>query len=174
MTDFFMNLYVSATKAKETLAAGILAVCLLLLGGFTNCGGDQLDVPNQPLQGRIDGDQWASELANAYRLQGSFQYRARFLSELEPVSDPCALPVPGLAHVKAIFRPAIGDFTVAAFAIDDNQVQVAFEKGATSLIATSGTMSIFDINNGIVVGFLQATLDDDHSVAGIFRISLCD
>ena len=173
-TNFLIEVYQYVAKAKETLVAGALVVGLSLLLSVSSCGGDQLDIPDQPLQGSINGDEWSSEIANAYRLQGSFQYRVRFLSELEPVSDPCALPFPGLAHVKAIFSLSMGDFSVAPLAIDDNQVQVAFEIGATSLLATSGSMSIFDINNGIVVGFLQASFNDDNSVEGIFRINICD
>ena len=175
MIDFFIQGYNSLAKARKTLAGAVIPCGLALFLGLSSCGGDQLDIPNQPLQGLIEGNLWESSLANAYRLPGGLQYRARFLSELEPVSDPCTLPAPGLAHVKAIFRPSIGDFSVAPFALDENQVQVAFEVSpSTSLTAVSGFMSIFDINNATIVGYLQAELDDGNSVEGSFRISVCD
>ena len=134
-----------------------------------------MDIPNQALQGLVDGRPWSSASANAYRLPGGLQLNVRFLSESEPVTDPCTLPSPGLAHVKAIFRPAIGDFNVAPIALDENQVQVAFEVSpSTSLTAVSGFMSIFDINAGTIFGYLQAEIDANHSVEGSFRISICD
>lgn len=159
------------TWHKVTVCGRFLCVFLLPLC-FMGCG-SELDIPNQPLQGQINGESWTSELANAFQLPGG-QIRARFLSELEPVADPCTLPSPGLAHVKAIFRPSLGDYNVAPVALDDNQVQVAFELSpSVSLTAVSGSMSIFDINNGIAVGFLQAQLDDDNQVEGVFTMSFC-
>ena len=150
-----------------------LAMLLMLTLGLS-CGGD-LDIPDQPLQGQINGADWNSTLANAFPVTTNGQFIARFLSSREPVSDPCTLPVPGLAHVKATFRPAIGDYSVAPFAIDDNQVQVAFElSSATSILAVSGSMSIFDINNATAVGYLQAEIDENNSVEGVFTMRICN
>ena len=77
--------------------------------------------------------------------------------------------------MNKIFRPFIGDYNVAPFALDNNQVQVAFEfPPSTSLTAVSGSMSIFDITAGIAVGFLRAELDDGNQVEGVFTMSFCD
>ena len=175
MSAFFIGRTSWFPKARKSFAGVLFGALVFLLGTVSSCGGDQIDVPDQPLQGRLDGNAWTSVSANAYRLPGGIQINVRFLSELEPVSDPCALPSPGLAHVRAIFRPAIGDFSVAPSALDENQVQVGFQVSpSTNLTAVSGFMSIFDINNGIIFGYLQAEIDDDHSVEGSFRINLCD
>jgi len=54
-------------------------------------------------------------------------------------------------------------------------VRVAFELSpSASLKAVCGSMSIFDIQNNIVVGYLQAELDDKNKVEGVFRMSICD
>ncbi|MEM6643554.1 MAG: hypothetical protein AAF616_11290 [Bacteroidota bacterium] len=138
------------------------------------CSGNDLDLQNQPLSGTIGGESWEYDLANAFPLGGR-QFRIQFLSENEPVTDACTLPSPGLTHVKAIFVPAVGDFTVSPIAIDENQVQVAFQiSPSVSVDATSGFMSIFDINNSTIVGYLQAVLNDDNTVEGAFRVSLCN
>lgn len=139
------------------------------------CGKDNLDIPNTPIQGKIDGAAWKYKEANGFRLTADDQYRVRFISANELVSDPCTLPSPGQTHVKAVFRPAIGSFSISPIAIDNNQVQVAFEiSNAKSLIATSGFMEIFDINNRSVIGYLQAELDETNKVEGAFEVVLCD
>lgn len=154
-------------------ASFFLSLSLILT--LINCG-DELDIPDNPLEGQIDGMEWSYGSANAYRLTTDGQFRARFLSKLEAVSDPCTRPSPGLTHVKAIFRPALGvSYSVAPQAIDQNQVQVAFEISASkTLIATSGFMEVYDINNSVLVGYLQAQLDDGNKVEGAFQMSLCD
>ena len=157
---------------KAYLGAWVVLGSILLLSA---CGGNELDIPDQPLEGTINGEAWRYGSANAFRLSADGLFQARFLSDREPVIDPCTRPFPGLVHVKAIFRPSIGDFSVAPVAIDNNQVQAAFEiSPSTSLIAVSGFMSIFDINNSAVVGYLQVILDDGNSVEGAFRMSICD
>ncbi|WP_436514492.1 hypothetical protein [Ekhidna sp. To15] len=139
------------------------------------CGNDDIQLPEQELLGKIDGQEWDYQSANGYLISSDFQYRARFLSDEESVSDPCTLPSPTLKHVKAIFRPAEISYFVAPQAIDDNQVQVSFEVSPSkSLIASSGFMEIYAIDNLIAFGYLQAFLDDDHSVEGLFEIRLCN
>lgn len=172
--DFFIKVRYSAIKARKSFAAAITVLGVLAMGSLSNCGNDQLDLPNQPLRGLVDGNSWSSLSANAYRLPGGLQYQIRFISERELINDPCALPSPGLPHVKAIFRPAIGDFSVVPFALDNNQAQVAFEISSKSLTAVSGTMAIFDINAGTIFGYLQANLDDENTVEGSFSASFCD
>lgn len=140
-----------------------------------SCGQDDIQLPENDLEGKVNGLEWTYLSANAYLLSTDFQYRVRFLSDDEVVTDPCTLPSPGLAHVKAIFRPSIGSFTVSPRAIDNNQVQVAFELSpSTSLIATSGFMEIFDINNSVMIGYLQAVLDDNNTVEGRFQVRICN
>ncbi|MEM7297890.1 MAG: hypothetical protein AAF391_06450 [Bacteroidota bacterium] len=147
----------------------------LLVSLAIGCANDDIQLPDQELLGTIDGEDWEYDSANGFLQTTDFQYLARFLSDKETVSDPCALPRPGRMHVKAIFRPAIGSFTVTPQAISNNQVQVAFEiSPAKTLIAGSGFMEIFDINNQIVFGYLQAIVDDENMVEGAFQVRLCN
>lgn len=160
------RLYLSIFKS---ISFGLVLMPLLIC----SCNQDPLDVPDQPLQGVIDNIEWQGSSANAY-LQTNGQYLVRFLSDEEAVSDPCTLVQPVRTHVKALFRPVIGNFIVSTIAVDDNQVQVAFQLSpSTSLIATSGFLEIFDINNSVAVGYLQAQ-EGDNTVEGTFSISICN
>lgn len=151
-----------------TLAAGLSLMC-------SGCGNDAIQLPDQQLEGKINGNEWSYQSANGYLISSDFQYRVRFISSDEPVNDPCTLPSPSLRHIKAIFRPSEGSFFVAPQAIDDNQVQVSFEVSPSqSLIASSGFMEVYAIDNLVVIGYLQAVLDDQNTVEGSFEIRLCN
>lgn len=142
---------------------------------ITGCGGNNIQLPDKQLEGKIGGDDWTYQSANAYLFSSDFKYQARFLSTEEAVTDPCTLPVPTLRNVRAIFKPAEGSFFVAPQALDDNQVQVSFELSTSeSLVASSGFMEIYAIDNLVVIGYLQAVLDSDNTVEGSFEIRLCN
>ncbi|MEO9482919.1 MAG: hypothetical protein ABJG47_05710 [Ekhidna sp.] len=142
---------------------------------MSSCVDNNIQLPDQTLEGKINGLDWNYSSANAYLVSSDFQYQARFLSDEEAVSDPCALPSPSLRNVRAIFRPATGPFFVAPQALDNNQVQVTFDISPSQrLVASSGFMEIYVIDNQVVIGFLQAVLDDDNTVEGTFEIRLCN
>ncbi len=148
---------------------------MVLCSVLISCGDNDIQLPDQILQGKINGEEWTYKSANAYLISSDFSYRARFLSSEEPVSDPCALPAPSLRNIKAIFRPSEGSFFVAPQAVDNNQVQVSFDiSPSRSLIATSGFMEVYAIDNLVVIGYLQAVLDDNNTVEGSFEIRLCN
>ena len=158
-------------KSRETF----VLLALVSMSVFSSCGNDAIELPQQELTGTIDGESWDYQSANGYLISSDFRYRVRFLSDKESVNDPCTLPSPTLKHVRAIFRPAERSYFVAPDAIDDNQVQVSFEiSPSRSLIASSGFMEIYAIDNLVAIGYLQAVLDDDHSVEGLFEIRLCN
>ena len=163
-------------KSRKSFRPLFLSGSILMLSIVVGCGNNDIQLPANELEGTIDGKDWVYKSANAFLLSTDFQYRVRFLSDKESVSDPCTLPSPGLSHVKAIFRPAIGvSYVVAPQAIDNNQVQVAFEiSPSKSLIASSGFMEIYDINGQVIFGYLQAVLDDENIVEGSFQIRLCN
>ncbi|SNS45312.1 hypothetical protein SAMN05421640_0210 [Ekhidna lutea] len=145
---------------------------LIFLAG---CGGDEIQLPPNQLEGKIDNEDWSYKSANGYLISSDLRYRARFLSSKESVQDPCTLPSPSLAHVKAIFKPSLGSFFVAPQALDDNQVQVSFEISTSeNLTAQSGFMEIYAIENQVIIGYLQAVLDETNKVEGSFEIRLCN
>ncbi|MEP1034099.1 hypothetical protein [Ekhidna sp.] len=169
--NFFILVQGVIHKSRKTLVVLLIGTASI----FSGCGNDDIQLPDQKLEGKIDGGEWNYQSANGYLFSSDFQYQVRFLSDEESVSDPCTLPAPTLKHVKAIFKPAERSFFVAPQVIDDNQVQVSFEVSSSrSLIASSGFMEIYAIDNLVVIGYLQAVLDDDHTVEGLFEIRLCN
>ena len=48
MIDFFIQGYNSLAKARKTLAGAVIPCGLALFLGLSSCGGDQLDIPDQP------------------------------------------------------------------------------------------------------------------------------
>ncbi|MDE0472492.1 MAG: hypothetical protein OXH57_11180 [Ekhidna sp.] len=154
----------------------LLLMAVVLLITFQCCGTDKIQLPEGELQGKIESVEWIYSSANAFRLSRDGQYQIRFLSAEEPVSNPCSLPRPGLAHVKAIITPGLGNFAVSPQALANNQVQVAFETAPSrTLIANSGFMEIFDFNGATMLGYLQASEDAENTfVSGRFTVEFCD
>lgn len=140
------------------------------------CRQDPLDISNQPLSGTIASEPWSSNASNAYRLSTSNQYQIRFLTDQVQVSDPCILPNPSAPHIRAILRLRVGSYTVSPQAIDANQVQIAFQPSPSkTLIAAGGFMDIYDIDGGVISGYLRAVEGiSENEVEGTFRIRLCN
>lgn len=151
----------------------VLALFLILLFG---CKGDEIQLPAKQLEGLINGEDWSYKSANAYLFSTDAKYEARFLSSKESAKDPCTLRIPSLAHVRAIFRPAVGSFFVEPQAINNNQAQVYFELSPSqSLVASSGFMEIYAIDGQVIIGYLQAVLDKENNVVeGSFEIRVCN
>ncbi|NQZ76424.1 MAG: hypothetical protein HRT61_09990, partial [Ekhidna sp.] len=138
--SFFMLRETLLFKAKECFPLLLLAIATFLSG----CGNDEIQLPQNELEGTINGEPWSYKSANGYLISSNFQYGIRFLSSEESVSDPCTQPSPTITHVSAIFRPAMGSFFVAPEAIDNNQVKVVFEFApGQSITATSGFMEVY-------------------------------
>ena len=161
-------------KSRESFKIHLIGF-LLLTFFLTGCNSDDVQLPANRLEGFIDGKEWSYKSANGYLISSDFKYRVRFLSSEETVGDPCSQPNPSLTHVKAIFKPAEGSFFVTPQALDPNQVQVTFEISTSqNITATSGFMEIYAIDNQIVIGYLQAVLDNENKVEGSFEIRLCN
>lgn len=153
---------------------------LLNILGFLFLQGcaDTIELPENDLEGKIEGDDWSYGTANAFENKRTTdgQYEVSFIAREESPSNPCQLPSPGLAHVRAIFRPSIGSFTVSPQAISDNQVQVIFQvSNAKAITANSGFMEVFDIRGNTIIGYLQASDDVENTIVeGRVEIDICN
>jgi len=158
---------------KKTSLFFLSALSLLT---FQNCGSDTIELPENDLEGKMEGTDWTYGTANGFRLSTSGQYEVNFISDEELTSSPCSLPSPGRSHVKAIFRPGFQSFTVSPVAINDDQIQVVFQvTNAKAITANSGFMEVFDISGGIISGYLQASEDVNSTfVEGRVEIELCN
>jgi len=144
---------------------------------LVSCAKDEVELPDKELQGAINGQEWTYKSANAFLETADFRYKVTFLSTEESVSDPCALRSTAKRHITAFLRfPEYeGNYTIAPQLVNDNEVVVVFNANISGeLVATSGFMSIFAIENRVVFGYLQAVLDDENTVEGSFQIRLCN
>ncbi|WP_424962627.1 hypothetical protein [Ekhidna sp.] len=160
-------------KSRKTFYLLALGFISLIAG----CGKDEVELPEEVLQGKIDGEEWTYKSANAFLESADFRYRVTFLSTEETVADPCALRSTAKRHITAFLRfPEYeGNYSVSPQLVNDNEVVVTFNADISgSLVASSGFMSIFAIENRVVFGYLQAVLDDDNTVEGSFQIRLCN
>ena len=157
----------------KTLIIPLIALLLL----STSCGRDQVDLPDEVLQGSINGREWTYKSANAFLQSSDFLYKVTFLSTEDSVSDPWALRSTGNPHVAAFMRfpDFSGDYTISPQVLNDNEVVVTFNADISeSLTASSGYMSIFAVDNQVAVGYLQAVLDDGNKVEGSIEIRICN
>ncbi len=173
--DCFMTIPNVCFPYRKFFKINFPVLILIILSGLAGCNGNEIQVPDTPLEGQISGAEWNYKSANGYLISSDFQYRVRFLSDKESVKNPCTLPNPSRTHVSAVFYPSVGSFFIAPQLIDDNQVQVSFELSISQkLIATSGFMEIYAIDSQVATGYLQATLDEENTIGGRFEIHLCN
>lgn len=165
-------------KAKSRETFNHFAVIILLLFStllFVSCGNDQLQLPNNRLEGIIDSEDWNSDKANAYLFSTDSKYEIKFLSSEEPGTDPCAIPRPSKPYLSAVFRPSERDFSFSNVIIEPNQVVVKIHPSfSEEFIITNGFMSIYLIENANMFGYIQAILDDENTVEGSFEVRLCN
>lgn len=165
-----------STKCRETFSYLTLLIILSSLGALSGCGNDQFDLPDNPLEGKINGTEWNSDKANAYTFTTDFKYEVKFLSSEEPTgSDPCSTPSPSKPYLSAIFKPSEGSFSLSTVTLDPNQVVVKIHHSPSKeFIVTNGFMEIYFIENARMVGYIQAILDDESSVEGGFEVRMCN
>lgn len=149
-----------------------LFLCLIALLALANCGQSDIQLPEQELQGMVNGEDWEIKFSNAYIYSSDLKYQIKFLSTVEGGNDPCAVPSTGNDHVSMIMQLRIGSFSVPFPFVEDSP---RFEwSDGNSVIATSGFLEIFDIVNSRVFGYLQAHLDDGNTVEGSFEALICN
>ncbi|MFK7952699.1 MAG: hypothetical protein AB8B73_07605 [Ekhidna sp.] len=149
----------------------LMTVCFGLIG----CSNDEIQLPNQKLEGKINGEDWSSNKANAYTFSTDFKYEVKLLSQEEPGSDPCSAPSPSKPFLSAVFKPSEGSFSLGSVLVDPNQVIVRIHPNTSSeFIITNGFMEIYLIDNAQMYGYIQAILDDENTVEGSFEVRLCN
>lgn len=163
-----MGSCLSLSEMKTTSLFTFFLGCLLLL----NCGGDEIQLPDQQLQGKVDGEDWELKFSNAYLFSSDFKYQIKFLSMKEGGQDPCSIPSTTNPHVSMIMPLQRGSFSIP---LPNTNESARFNwSNGSSAIATSGFLEIFDISNSRVFGYLQAQLDNENTVEGSFEIVICN
>ncbi len=146
----------------------LLSFVLLL----TNCGENDIQLPDQVLVGKVEGKDWELKFGNAFIFSSDLKYQIKFLSTQESAQDPCAVPNTGNNHISMIMPLQRGSFSIPLPIVSES-ARFHYSDGS-SAIATSGFLEIFDIDNLRIFGYLQAQLDDDNTVEGSFEVLICN
>ena len=154
-------------KIKLFLAV-ILAISAIV--SLTNCG-ENSDIEAAPLAGTIGGEAWSYKYAKAFYNEIDDLYDAELYGSQQTESDPCSIFISGESHVSMQVPNAMGNYQVPS------DIQVIFDQPGTGnefFRATGGFVEITAAAGGQVVGFVQATFDDDNTVEGTFSFSRCN
>ena len=150
----------------------VLAIVVLALG--TSCG-DELDIPDTPLTGKIGGQDWAYEFMSSYPYgqtpAGDFKHSLRFHSS-EDLTNICAT-ISTKPHLNVIMPVQVGTYSLP---LPVNSETLVFDYGnGTKFQATSGFITILarDEFTGKIAGYIQAISDENNSVQGRFIANLC-
>ncbi|MEP5610942.1 MAG: hypothetical protein ABJP45_01770 [Cyclobacteriaceae bacterium] len=154
--------------AKWSIVGLSLGMCLV----WSSCGQNEIQLPEKTLQGIVDGEEWEMKFANAYIYSSDFKYQIKFLSTLEGAEDPCTVPSTSNAHISIIMQLRRGSFSIPLPIIDES-ARFIWSNGS-SVIAASGFLEIFDIDNSRIFGYLQAQLDDENTIEGSFEAFICN
>ncbi|MEM9337782.1 MAG: hypothetical protein AAGA66_03585 [Bacteroidota bacterium] len=149
----------------------IILLVPFVLSAFTQCGNDDIQIPDTPLEGMVAGEEWTFQYGNAY-VNPNGIYTIQFLSTEETATDPCAVPSPGNPFVSMAIPLQRMSSSVPFFNLDESP-RFNISRG-NSFIATSGILEIFDVDNTRVFGFLEAQLDDENTVRGQFQVQICN
>ena len=147
----------------------------LLIGGIalitlTNCG-DNSELESEPLDGIIAGEAWTFKYAKANYNEIDNLYDAELYGTQQTNDDPCSIFISGESHLSIQVPNSTGNFQVPA------DIQVIFELpgGGNDLYrATSGFVEVTSSAGGQIVGFIQASYDDENSVEGTFSFRRCN
>lgn len=149
---------------------------LVLAWAVLGCGGSDIELPDQVLHGTFDGEEWTYQSANGY-FQPTLGYVIKFLSDDQPgAGTPCGVVSPSFNYLEMIIDPSVGATSYTLPLISPEKVSFRFPQSGKELLTTSGFLEFYviDINAGLLRGYLQAVVDDDHSVEGAFEVRLCN
>lgn len=145
----------------------------LFISILISCKGDDIDLPNDPLAGKIGGIDWDYKFGNGYPFSFDGKFKFLLLSTMESGQDPCPIVSSGNPHLQMVLPYGTGSYTIP-LSIFDESVKFVLGDG-TVFQATSGIIEVFAINPDTqqLVGYIQADFDEDNSVQGRFIVELC-
>lgn len=151
----------------------------ILLGVITissqliSCKGDDIDLPDVPLAGKIGGVDWEYKMGNATFVSIPDKYRILLLSTREAGDDPCPIVSSGNPHLQMILSLQSPSFTLP-LPVFDESVKFVLGNG-TVLTATSGFIEIvaIDYDSQQLAGYIKADFDEDNAVLGTFIVDFC-
>lgn len=169
--------YTIVRKRSSGMRLSIILSLLLTTSLFTSCGDDELDIPDIPLAGRINGQEWEYQYGNNSPYSGSSggtKYKLILLSTEETSSNPCGVLGSTRPYLSVVLPLAQGSYSLPILP-DQENLKFVYGNGV-ELSAASGFIEILavDLENQFrMAGYIQAILDDDNMVEGTFVLDIC-
>lgn len=136
------------------------------------CRDDGLDIPNIPLEGKINGQDWTYSFTSSALYSGSpTKYTFLLLSDEELNSDPCATVSSTKPHLRVVLPLQLGSYSLPMAQPIEN-LKFVYGNG-TEFAATSGFIEILAFDFRRMAGYIQAVSDENNIVEGKFIAELC-
>ena len=137
------------------------------------CSGDNIDLPDEILAGKINGVDWEFRTGSVSFTGGNGNQYLLF-STLESTDQGCSLVSSTNPYLSIKLPTGSGNYSIPIPPNQGDNVKFIHGDG-TILSATSGFVEIVGVNQGTneLVGYLQALFDDNNTVQGTFRLEVC-
>jgi hypothetical protein len=151
----------------------ITLICFATLS-LSHCD-DNTIMEAEPLEGLIGGEAWKFKFAKANYNDIDNLFDAELYSTSQDTpssdSDPCSVFITAEAHISMQVPDEMGNYQIPS------DIQVIFNLpgvGNEFFSATSGFVELSAANSQQVVGYLQATFDDENTLEGAFSFTRCN
>ncbi|MFY0688010.1 MAG: hypothetical protein JXQ90_12640 [Cyclobacteriaceae bacterium] len=138
------------------------------------CMGCNEDGGNEPiphLAGIIGGESWEYKYVKSNFNSLDNVYDAEVFGEQQSENDPCSIFISGEAHLAIQVPSTPGTYFIPS------DINLIFEQSGvdnTSFTATSGTVEVVGVLDGIVSVYIQADYDESNHVEGSVQFRKCN
>lgn len=140
---------------------------LLLIG--TSCN-DQIEIPDEPLTGKVAGKDWEIKFGS-FRQFSASEFEYRFYSQKEVTTDACALFASTNPYISVVIPS--GQASTSLPIIDPLRAFKFHFGNGSSVTANSGFVEVFAFDGFQIHGYIEAEFDENNTVQGRFTIDPC-
>ncbi len=146
---------------------------VFLIGLITlNSCGEDVQLPNQILQGEIDGTEWTFEVGKALSNQTDRTYTVELFNYTGFTENDGCLLFGGTSKHVTVVVPFATNNGAQLNAITANLI--FHLDGINTLTADNGFVEISFINNREIRGFISSGSGSNNSVEGFFSVLICN
>lgn len=154
----------------RTSKSFIFLLFLLTLSTLMSCFRDGVDVPDEPLAGKIGGQDWSYALSSNF-FYGNGKYTFLFLSDEENSSESCSVVNSTNPHIRVVLPYSVGSYSLPLPQPIEN---LKFVLGnGSELQATSGFIEVLAVDGLRMSAYISAQVDDNNFVEGRIIVRLC-
>jgi len=174
----YITIYIRRfTSMRSAIHTRTLLLFLMIaqLSVIMSCQDDGIDIPNTPLSGTINGEEWVFSFARMQPYGVSptnpnvYKYSFYFFSSLEINGGSCGGGNSTKPHLQVVLPLQVGSYPVS---FGNENLKFVYGNG-TTIDATSGSVEILAFDAGRMAGYIQAIESEDNMVEGRFIAQLC-